>query len=434
MADLLDFVDKHPILFLTALAVLAVIVLVALTMSVIAFREGRNVSFWPPRVGPRPSAASELRSQQEADKAAPSTIRRRYGQHISNDPAIAVSGIPDTSAQQPLSNRRLYLKTPNAIIESAKLGFDTKCIVKSTSKHLVDADALRMLVNRDISEFCQRTSMSVLTPAKIWTENGKICELYPFHQGVTLDWLIGRNKYRLRGSYLGVVYNCALGALAKLHRLGILHRDVGPDNMMLTSTGDIILLDPSFACGAGTRQIPVVNPRFSAPEQGDGRATAKSDIYSLAATMYFLANGREPRSVRSDEFQDGIMNVNFGAFGNPIISGEDYDEAKRHGYAHLVLMAKMLSEDIKQRPDRYSEMFLRPGTYPRGEELFGVFDVGPLGRLVLYPSGIFIGSEDEVRNELGDFVKRVGLERVGDEGLCADVRAFLDGDDPWPAD
>lgn len=91
----------------------------------------------------------------------------------------------------------------------------------------------------------------------------------------------------------------AARGLAHVHRLGILHRDVKPQNMLLSALGEVKLADFGLA-QAMQSQRPEVSanvgtPAFRAPEVcAGGSATPASDVFSLGASLFFLLTGRAP--------------------------------------------------------------------------------------------------------------------------------------------
>jgi eukaryotic-like serine/threonine-protein kinase len=91
-------------------------------------------------------------------------------------------------------------------------------------------------------------------------------------------------------------------ALAYLHsqQPPVLHRDIKPANIRITPQGQAMLVDfglvklfdPGIKTTLGAR---AVTPGYAPPEQyGSGKTDARSDIYALAATLYYLLSGVDP--------------------------------------------------------------------------------------------------------------------------------------------
>lgn len=115
--------------------------------------------------------------------------------------------------------------------------------------------------------------------------------------GVSLADHIARGP--LPSGFVRAVLFGVLDALAEAHRVGILHRDVKPGNVLFTASGEPKLADFGIAKTAGaayTRTGEVVGSMaYMSPERLTGKpATVADDLYSVGVVGYEALSGRRP--------------------------------------------------------------------------------------------------------------------------------------------
>ena len=98
-----------------------------------------------------------------------------------------------------------------------------------------------------------------------------------------------------------------LDALTYCHRQGVIHRDIKPQNIIVTPEGKAVLVDFGLAKLVNpddprTRTVMrgLGTPEYAPPEQYDtreGHTDARTDIYSLGATLYYALAGVSPPTV-----------------------------------------------------------------------------------------------------------------------------------------
>jgi serine/threonine protein kinase len=121
-------------------------------------------------------------------------------------------------------------------------------------------------------------------------------------QGETARQRVERKGPLAIGEALQLIYESALG-LGEAHRLGIVHRDIKPDNLLVSGSGQVKVADLGLAkptiAGRNQSMLSQPNqimgtPSYMPPEQWEGAAvTAAADVWALGATLWFLLVGRE---------------------------------------------------------------------------------------------------------------------------------------------
>ncbi len=135
------------------------------------------------------------------------------------------------------------------------------------------------------------------------TESGWPYLVMPYYPLGSLDAWIRKNGPLAAENVVGLGVKIA-GALAGAHRLGIVHRDVKPGNVLLTEYGEPALTDFGIAHIAGGFQTAAGtltgSPAFTAPEVLEGEApTPAADVYGLGATLFCALTGHAAFERRS---------------------------------------------------------------------------------------------------------------------------------------
>ena len=116
-------------------------------------------------------------------------------------------------------------------------------------------------------------------------------------EGITLkDYIRSKGRLSVRET-TGISLQIAAG-LEAAHKSGIIHRDIKPQNIIISTDGTAKVADFGIARAASA---DTYNPsamgsvHYSAPEQTrGGYSDARSDIYSLGITMYEMLTGKVP--------------------------------------------------------------------------------------------------------------------------------------------
>lgn len=137
------------------------------------------------------------------------------------------------------------------------------------------------------------------------TDSGRPCLVMPYYPQDSLEMRIRRQGPLSVDETLRIGVRLA-GALDTAHRLGVLHRDVKPANVLLTEYGEPVLTDFGIAHiegGFETETGAITgSPAFAAPEVLSGeRPSVASDIYGLGATMFAALTGHAAFERRQGE-------------------------------------------------------------------------------------------------------------------------------------
>ncbi len=231
-------------------------------------------------------------------------------------------------------------------------------------------------------EFVQRFLKEARVAARLNHPN--VVQIYDFGsvdgvQYLAMEYVDGEslgtrlNRGRLSENEALQIVRQAARALAVAHAAGIVHRDIKPDNLMLTSRGEVKLVDLGIAKrmdedqGLTQTGQAVGTPNYISPEQIRGLKDidARADVYSLGATFYHLVTGHAPYKGTSGAL---VMSMHLT---QPLPDPRRYEPGLSEGLCRV--LRKTMA---KNREERYPDMDaldrdlarVQAGEVPRAEE------------------------------------------------------------------
>ncbi|MDD4856722.1 MAG: protein kinase [Candidatus Krumholzibacteria bacterium] len=184
------------------------------------------------------------------------------------------------------------------------------------------------------------------------TPEGQMFIAMPCYEGASLQEMIKKGPLALDEA-VWIASQIAKG-LAKAHEKGIVHRDVKPGNILVTSDGLAKIVDFGLAKLATQARLTRVGTTvgttmYMSPEQASGlEADERSDIWSLGVVLYEMATGRPPFE---GEHEQAIIYSILNDTPEPVgrlLPGAPKDLER--------ILTKALAKNLTERYQRMSEM------------------------------------------------------------------------------
>jgi len=185
-------------------------------------------------------------------------------------------------------------------------------VYKALDKDVEEKVALKLL-NPEIAadeKIIKRFRNELKFARKITHKN--VCRMFDLNEEegtpyITMEYVPGEDlKSSVRrmgqltiGKAVSVAKQICEG-LAEAHRLGVVHRDLKPQNIMIDSEGNAHIMDFGIALSVETKGVTeagmiIGTPEYMSPEQVEGKqADKRSDVYSVGVIIYEMVTGRVP--------------------------------------------------------------------------------------------------------------------------------------------
>lgn len=132
-------------------------------------------------------------------------------------------------------------------------------------------------------------------------ESSRVCMVMEWAEGRRLREILDERKKLPPERAVGIAVRVC-DALDYIHKHGVVHRDLKPDNILVDSEGRIKLIDFGIAREAAARRLTfgkltraMGTPDYMSPEQVKGkRGDPRSDVFSLGVMLYEMLTGQVP--------------------------------------------------------------------------------------------------------------------------------------------
>ncbi|MGD9688324.1 MAG: serine/threonine protein kinase [Phycisphaerales bacterium] len=202
-------------------------------------------------------------------------------------------------------SRRIGQGSGGVVYEGYRIGSDRRLAIKVLSKAFTQGEKATRAW-RELDMLSQIHHPSVPMVIDFGVHEGHLFIATEFIAGDTLDEACSKNNLGLTDR-VALLAHVADGVQA-LHERGVIHRDLKPGNIMVTPSGDPVIVDLGVAALIAADPVdtlsvdgmPLGSPAFMAPEQARGdrsQISIRSDIFALGATAYLLLTGSTPHAM-----------------------------------------------------------------------------------------------------------------------------------------
>ncbi|MBU3156668.1 Stk1 family PASTA domain-containing Ser/Thr kinase [Clostridium estertheticum] len=218
--------------------------------------------------------------------------------------------------------------------------------VKILKAELSNDDEFVSRFKREATSIAKLSHPNIVNVHDVCSENDVNFIVMEYVDGKTLKQIIKENGRLTSKKTLDIVFQIAK-ALQCAHTSGIIHRDIKPDNIMITKDEMVKVMDFGIAKVADSRTVTNSNKvmgtaHYFSPEQAKGSfVDGRTDIYSLGIVMYEMVTGKVPYNAES------VITIAMMHIQGPITAPKDIVTDIPENINQVILRA-MQKEPIKR--------------------------------------------------------------------------------------
>jgi serine/threonine-protein kinase len=186
--------------------------------------------------------------------------------------------------------------TMGTVYKAKQLSLDRVVAIKILSPHLARQEDYVQRFLREARAVAKLNHPNVISGIDVGEAAGVRYFVMEFASGLPVGQILARGGAMDEARVAKIAVQIA-HALAHAHEAGLVHRDIKPDNILITKDGVAKLCDLGLAKDSpeeGRRSLGT--PNYISPEQAEGiqDVDIRSDLYSFGATLYHMLTGRTP--------------------------------------------------------------------------------------------------------------------------------------------
>ena len=155
----------------------------------------------------------------------------------------------------------------------------------------------------------------IVTVKDFFKENHTAYIVMEFLEGQTLKAYLKERGGRISATETLNMMKPLIRSLGQVHKMNLIHRDISPDNIMITTNYEVKILDfggaRDFGSARGRSMSIMLKPGYAPEEQyrTHGEQGPWTDVYALCATMYRCITGQIPPESMERTYQDHLRPV-----------------------------------------------------------------------------------------------------------------------------
>ncbi len=167
-----------------------------------------------------------------------------------------------------------------------------------------------------------RTMSGIVSVNDFFQENGTAYIVMEYIEGVTFKNYCASIGGKMPSDQVFSLMNSVIRSMSAVHQSGVIHRDISPDNIMMSTSGELKILDFGAARSfleSGNKSLSVMLKPGYAPEEqyrSKGQQGPWTDVYSMCATIYKVITGITPDEACERLIEDTLQPPS--ALGFPI--------------------------------------------------------------------------------------------------------------------